>query len=120
MKQEIVSERNVDALEANAGTPCPEVGSFQLAQEESKLRQRLSKGCKRNILSSFFINGYSAMLVFAFYLTSLESLFSIALSVGLTICKYQHRLFCTNFPRSSENLLLHFCRCVFKGGKLGS
>ena len=35
---------------------------------------------------AFFVNFYASILVFAFHLLSLESLVSIALSVGVTIC----------------------------------
>ena len=40
-----------------------------------------------NTIKLFFINGYSAMLVFVLHLITLESLFSILLSVIMTICK---------------------------------
>jgi hypothetical protein len=62
-------------------------GVCKLEQEESELRERVRKDCKNGVLVHFFINGYSAVLVFLFYLISLESLFSIALAVSLTICK---------------------------------
>jgi hypothetical protein len=45
------------------------------------------KGGICNILSMFVINLFSAFLIFAVYLISLESLLSIALSVSLTICE---------------------------------
>ena len=35
---------------------------------------------------AFFVNFYASILVFAFHLLSLESLVSIAFSVGVTIC----------------------------------
>ena len=39
-----------------------------------------------NRVVAFFVNFYASILVFAFHLLSLESLVSIALSVGVTIC----------------------------------
>ena len=58
-------------------------------EEEIKLRKSIHQGWfSGNIVSLLFVNGYSALLVFIFHLISLESLLSIALSVGLTICKF--------------------------------
>lgn len=68
-------------------TAAAEISIEGLKEEESDLRRRISKGCSKNILSAFLVNGYSAVLVFVFYLMSLESLFSIALSIALTVCK---------------------------------
>jgi hypothetical protein len=59
----------------------------RLFTEERALRQQVVRGCSNSLLGNVLINGYSAILVFLYYLISLESLFSIALSVGLTVCK---------------------------------
>lgn len=56
-------------------------------EDERMVRKTVAKGFSGNIFSSFFVNGYSAVLIFTFYLISLESLLSIALSVSMTICK---------------------------------
>jgi hypothetical protein len=63
------------------------VNSIKLQQDESELRERVRKDCRSGVLTRFCINGYSAVLVFVRYLISLESLFSIALAVSLTVCK---------------------------------
>lgn len=64
------------------------VDSIKLHQEESELRERVRKDCRSGVLALFYLNGYSAVLVFVYYLISLESLFSIALTVSLTVCKW--------------------------------
>lgn len=61
--------------------------SIRLQQDESELREKMRKGCRSSVLTLFCLNGYSAVLVFVFYLISLESLLSIALAVSLTVCK---------------------------------
>ena len=63
------------------------VNSIRLQQDESELRERVRKGWRSSVLTLFCLNGYSAVLVFVFYLISLESLLSIALAVSLTVCK---------------------------------
>jgi hypothetical protein len=63
------------------------VNSIRLKQYESELRGKVAK--RSGVLTRFWLNGYSAVLVFLFYLISLESLFSIALAVSLTVCKCQ-------------------------------
>jgi hypothetical protein len=59
-----------------------------LWEEELVVRESVANGFSGNILSSFIVNGYSAVLIFAFHLISLESLLSIALSVSMTICEF--------------------------------
>jgi hypothetical protein len=58
--------------------------SERLFEEEVRAR----KHAKHHALYLMLINGFSAMTVFALYLVSLESLLSIALSVGFTILIY--------------------------------
>ena len=58
------------------------VGRFK--EEEQNVR----KNATHSIIWLAAANGYSALLVFAMYLISLESLLSIALSVGLTVYTY--------------------------------
>lgn len=59
-----------------------------LENEESALRKKVASGCRGNRFIFAITNGYSAVMVFVFYLISLESLLSIGLSAYLTICKY--------------------------------
>ena len=58
------------------------VGRFE--EEERHVRDR----AKHSIAWLAAVNGYSALLVFIFHLISLESMLSIALSVGLTLYTY--------------------------------
>lgn len=65
-----------------------------LLEDEIAVRRRIQsmpgaqgQGGLFNVITSSVINMISALLVFIFYLISLESLLSIGLSVGLTICK---------------------------------
>jgi hypothetical protein len=69
----------------------------KLRQAELALRHKVATGggfCGRTsthpgllLWTQFFINNYSAVLVFGKHLISLESLLSIALSISMTICK---------------------------------
>lgn len=70
-----------------------------LLQEEIAIRNRIrsmpgaqGKGGFCYVIGSTIINIVSAFLVFAVYLISLETLLSISLCVGLTICKFWKRL----------------------------
>ena len=70
-----------------------------------------------NTIKLFFINGYSALLVFVLHLITLESLFSILLSVIMTICKFSN-LFLVIFLPSSFSFLLFFAISPFGGFSL--
>jgi hypothetical protein len=66
-----------------------------LLEEEIAIRHQIrsmpgaqGKGGICYVISSTVVNMVSAILVFAVYLISLESLLSIGLGVGLTICKF--------------------------------
>ena len=59
----------------------------RLFENEKSLRKRVTDGYRGNRFISSITNGYSAILVFALYLISFESLLSIGLSVYFTICK---------------------------------
>lgn len=59
----------------------------RLFENEKSLRKRVNDGYRGNRFLSSITNGYSAILVFALYLISFESLLSIGLSVYFTICK---------------------------------
>jgi len=54
---------------------------------EEKVRKKATHGA----VPLFFVNGYSAILVFIFHLISLETMFSIFLSVGFTLLVYYER-----------------------------
>jgi hypothetical protein len=65
-----------------------------LLQEEIDIRLQVESmpgaqghGGLCNVVGSTIVNMISAFLIFAVYLISLESLLSIGLSIGLTICK---------------------------------
>ena len=77
-----------------------------LWEQEVALRKSVSKGVSGNLLSSFLVNGYSAILIFVFHLISLESLLSIALSVSMTICEYSLWIFLSLFI--SVRLIHHY------------
>eukprot|EP00538_Stauroneis_constricta_P006733 CAMPEP_0119570542 /NCGR_PEP_ID=MMETSP1352-20130426/43666_1 /TAXON_ID=265584 /ORGANISM="Stauroneis constricta, Strain CCMP1120" /LENGTH=417 /DNA_ID=CAMNT_0007620211 /DNA_START=30 /DNA_END=1283 /DNA_ORIENTATION=- len=86
-----VQERRNDIVEEGTGAKKAAFLSMQserIKQEEIDFRQRLQSTGTCGLIKSFFVNWYSAMLVFIFYLISLESLFSIALSVSMTIMTY--------------------------------
>jgi hypothetical protein len=74
--------------EVNVNTERRKSNSDLLWGEELAVRKSVADGFSGGILSSFFVNGYSAVLIFAFHLISLESLLSIALSVSMTICEF--------------------------------
>eukprot|EP00980_Cylindrotheca_fusiformis_P004648 scaffold991_cov128-Cylindrotheca_fusiformis.AAC.20 len=54
---------------------------------EKSTRTKLANRCGRRKPVGVLVDWYSSILVFAFFLISLESLISIALSVGLTVCE---------------------------------
>lgn len=61
--------------------------------EERRLREKereIKIKCQHGMLYLFFIQGYSAVVVFAIHLVSLECLIGISLTVGLTVYVY-HR-----------------------------
>ena len=59
-----------------------------LWEEEAAVRTEVRQSpLSGNFVGAFFINTYSAFHILMVYLISLESLLSIALSVGMTICK---------------------------------
>ena len=58
-----------------------------LLEEEMAVRSEIENGPSQNLFCSVSINGYSAILIFIFHLISIESILSIGLSVGMTICK---------------------------------
>ena len=70
-----------------------------------------------NTIKLFFINGYSALLVFVLHLITLESLFSILLSVIMTICKFSN-LFLVIFLPSSFSFVFFFAISPFGGFSL--
>jgi hypothetical protein len=63
-------------------------GADVLLGAEVALRKSIMNGFSGSVVSAFFVNGYSAVLIFIFHLISLESLLSIALSVTMTICEF--------------------------------
>lgn len=67
-----------------------------LLEEEIHLRSKVKRswgasetGSCFHVFGTAFINLFSAIMIFALYLVSLESLLSIALSAGLTIYSYE-------------------------------
>jgi hypothetical protein len=88
-KEQTSQSLKPEEAESELGVVRPKrgVNSIRLQQDESELRERVRKDCRSGVLTLFFVNGYSAVLVFVFYLISLESLLSIALAVSLTVCK---------------------------------
>ena len=60
-------------------------------RDTSKAEETVRKEVTRGYLNLFFINGYSAIKVFVFHLISLESIFSIGMSVGFTLLVYFER-----------------------------
>jgi hypothetical protein len=64
-------------------------GRTLLWEEELAVRKAVEHGWSGNVFGSALVNGYSAMLIFALYLLSVESLLSIGLSVGMTVCEYK-------------------------------
>lgn len=89
---ESVSAQGASVIETERETRNAEdeEGSEQsvLSEEEKSLRNKVQKGCGGNYCIAVLINMYSSVLIFSFYLISLECLISIALSVYFTICKY--------------------------------
>lgn len=71
-----------DLPESCHGTNSDRVKRFQ--EQENHVR----KNAKHSIVWLAVVNGYSALLVFVIHLISLESMLSIAFSVGLTIYTY--------------------------------
>lgn len=61
---------------------------------------------KHNSVYLVWINSYSAMAVFVFYLVSLESWISISLSVGTTILTYSRTMGNENFDGNTMNWTL--------------
>jgi hypothetical protein len=60
-----------------------------LWEEELAVRKEVRNSpISGNFVGAFFVNTYSAMHILVVYLISLESLLSIALSVGMTVCKF--------------------------------
>jgi len=60
-----------------------------LWEEELRIRQEVSESrISGNFLGAFFVNTYSSIHIFVVYLICLESLLSIGLSVGMTVCEY--------------------------------
>lgn len=65
---------------------------LSLLEEEMIVRTAVDNGPSGNFLWSVPMNGYSALLIFLFHLISLESILSIGLSVGMTVCKFYTRV----------------------------
>ena len=60
-----------------------------LWEKELEVREQVaSSPFSGNFVGAFCVNTYAAMHILVVYLISLESLLSIALSVGLTVCKF--------------------------------
>ena len=85
-----------------------------LWEQECQIRQKVARSpVSGNFVGAFFVNTYSAIYIFVVYLISLESLLSIGLSVGMTVCKYrevylEHRLLDIVFSM----LLVHYVSCL--------
>jgi hypothetical protein len=84
---------------------CSSRERFQtLLGEEIQIRNQIQKspgaqgkGGLCNIVGASIINMLSSFLVFALFLVGLESLLSIGLSVGYTICNFsQNNRLCSN------------------------
>lgn len=76
------AQRGISDLPESCRGNSDRVGRFE--EEEEHVRDR----AKHSIVWLAVVNGYSALLVFIFHLISLESILSIALSVGLTVYTY--------------------------------
>jgi hypothetical protein len=62
---------------------------IQLWEEELAVRKEVRNSpITGNFVGAFFVNTYAAWHILVVYLISLESLLSIALSVGMTVCKF--------------------------------
>lgn len=59
----------------------------RLWKEELAVRQEVATGATSNPVAAFFVHFYSSLHIFVVHLISLESILSISLSVGMTICK---------------------------------
>lgn len=71
----------------NAATTSEE--DIRLWEEELMVRKDVANSpISGNFVGAFVVNTYSALYILVAYLISLESLLSIALSVGMTVCKY--------------------------------
>ena len=73
-----------------------------LWEEELEVRKQVANSAiSGNFVGAFFLNTYAALYILVKYLISLESLLSIALSVGMTICKFGGvGEICNNYRRS--------------------
>lgn len=59
-----------------------------LWEEEVAVRKQVADSpVTGNFMGAFCVNTYAAIHIFVVYLISLESLLSIGLSVGMTVCK---------------------------------
>lgn len=75
-----------------------------LKQEEKDIDDKLirdeleaRKQASHSVLYLVLMNSYSSLIVFMFYLVSLESLISIGLSVGMTILAYNRTEYDSSF-----------------------
>jgi hypothetical protein len=65
-----------------------------LWEEEIRVRQQVSSSrISTNFFSAFLVNTYATLHIFAVYLISFESLLSIGLSVGMTVCESDQTTF---------------------------
>jgi hypothetical protein len=79
-----------------------QVDSAELARDELTAREEALS----NVLYLVLVNGYASVVVFAFYLISIESLISIELSVGMTIFTYLRVDEDSSFNGASMNWVL--------------
>lgn len=94
----------------NESNPSRSTRFRSLLREEIEMRNSFTytlgatgKGGVYNVIGTSIINLLAAFSIFALYLVSLESLLSIALSVGLTICKST----CGFFHEASLYVIIH-------------
>ena len=83
-----------------------------LQEEETRLRTKVANSITSNVFVRLCLNLYSSLLVFFFYLLSLESILSIALAVTMTICELRNifslsnLLYCLEMCGGESNYVL--------------
>jgi hypothetical protein len=77
-------KRAVKRLISSCRGSTDDLDDAELACDELKVREEALS----SVLYLVLVNGYASLVVFAFYLVSIESLISIGLSVGMTVFTY--------------------------------
>eukprot|EP00934_Nitzschia_sp_Nitz4_P008634 Nitzschia sp. Nitz4//scaffold76_size158648//25046//29105//NITZ4_002534-RA/size158648-processed-gene-0.231-mRNA-1//1//CDS//3329557809//8624//frame0 len=99
---------NSPTEEQAAAAPSPgDDDATALMEQEQKIRDDIARSAVgANPVAAFVVNIYSSIIIFAFHLISLESIMSMALSVGMTVAAYYITDNSTSFDGSAMDWVL--------------